>query len=60
MRQLAFVALPAVVLGFIGLWIGSGTNGVIAAIAGVLGGAIAGYAALGVVERERIDRGPWP
>jgi hypothetical protein len=53
MHRVAFIVVPAVVLGIAGFCIGRDTNGIVAVIAGALGGGLGGWAALGVWERAR-------
>jgi hypothetical protein len=59
--RISIIILPAVILGMIGFFLGSYAKGTlegaaVSALAGVLGGGIAGYAALGVMDRLRANR----
>jgi outer membrane lipoprotein SlyB len=58
MSRFLYIAIPAVLLGAVGLWLGYYAKGtttgmIIAALAGLLGGGIAGSALQPVVERVR-------
>ena len=60
MLKVACIALPAVALGIVGFYLGlyadSPIQAAISATAGALGGGVAAYAALGVLERVQANK----